>query len=315
MPTSVTVGVFAGDHGVLAEGVTPWPREVTAQMVANFLAGGAAINVIAREVGAEVVVIDVGVATPIPGLADGVRNGGGGGFVAANVRLGTGNLAVEPAMTLEEATAALDTGAAVAAAAVAGGANCLVTGDMGIGNTTPSAALIAAFTGRAAREATGRGTGITDEVLAVKLGAVERGIERTAALLGVDVSDLASLAPTELVSQLGGLEIAALAGFIVGGAAAGVPVIVDGVISLAGAVVACALAPSVRGYLIAGHRSTEPGATMALDHLGLLPLLDLELRLGEGTGGCLAVPAVRSAARILGEMATFGDAGVESLEH
>jgi nicotinate-nucleotide--dimethylbenzimidazole phosphoribosyltransferase len=309
--------VFAGDHGVLSEGVTPWPQAVTAQMVANFLAGGAAINVIAREVGARVVVVDVGVATPIPGLGaggGGVSGGGEAGFLAANVRAGTGNLTTEPAMSPSEAEQALDVGASVAAQLVAEGADCLVTGDMGIGNTTPSAALIAAMTGRSVAEVTGRGTGISDEVLAIKTSAISRGLERAATALGVDAGELASVPARDLLAQVGGLEIAALAGYVIGGAAARVPVVVDGVIALAGALVASRLAPDVVGYLIAGHRSTEPGATAALEDLGLDPILDLGLRLGEGTGACLAVPCVRAAARILSSMATFGDAGVASLQ-
>jgi nicotinate-nucleotide--dimethylbenzimidazole phosphoribosyltransferase len=313
------VAVFAGDHGVLSEGVTPWPQAVTAQMVANFLAGGAAINVIAREVGARVVVVDVGVATPIPGL-DGDADGGAGtaataaGFRSAKVRPGTSNLAVEPAMSTAEADSALDVGALTAAQLLAEGADCLITGDMGIGNTTPSAALIAAITGRSVTEVTGRGTGISDEALGFKVSAISRGLERAAGVLGLSGTDLATASGRDLVAQVGGLEIAALAGFVIGGAAARVPVIVDGVIALAGALVASRIAPASVDYLIAGHRSTEPGASAALSFLGLEPVLDLGLRLGEGTGACLSLPCVRAAARILSSMATFGDAGVAALD-
>ena len=316
IPVRPVVAVFAGDHGVLSEGVTPWPQAVTAQMVANFLSGGAAINVIAREVGARVVVVDVGVATPIPGLeAFSVGSGGGeAGFRAANVRLGTGNLTAEPAMSTAEADEALDVGASIAAQLVAEGADCLVTGDMGIGNTTPSAALIAAIADRSVGDVTGRGTGISDEALALKISAISRGLERAAGALGVGVTGLAAVPARDLVAQVGGLEIAALAGFVIGGAAARVPVIVDGGVALAGALVASRLAPGVVGYLVAGHRSTEPGASAALEQLELDPLLDLGLRLGEGTGACLALPCVRAAARILNSMATFGDAGVASLQ-
>jgi nicotinate-nucleotide--dimethylbenzimidazole phosphoribosyltransferase len=322
------VAVFAGDHGVLSEGVTPWPQAVTAQMVANFLAGGAAINVIAREVGARVIVVDVGVATPIPGLEAAAGGVGGSaaaaagaapavavaGFRSANVRSGTGNLTTEPAMSTAEADTALDVGALIAEQLVAEGADCLVTGDMGIGNTTPSAALIAAITGRSVGEVTGRGTGISDAALALKASAISRGLDRAAAALGVGVTELGSVPGRDLLAQVGGLEIAALAGFIVGAAAARVPVVVDGVIALAAGLVASQIAPDVVGYMIAGHRSTEPGATAALEHLGLEPVLDLGLRLGEGTGACLAVPCVRAAAGILSSMATFGDAGVASLQ-
>jgi len=304
------VAVFAGDHGVLAEGVTPWPAEVTAQMVANFLTGGAAINVIAREVGAAVVVVDVGVATAIPAAGDAQAVGR---FVDAKVRPGTGNLAVEPAMSRREADAALAVGASLAAELVAGGTDLLVTGDMGIGNTTPSAALIAALTGRPAEAVTGRGTGISDEALEAKVSAVSRGLGRAAAALGVTEAELASAPAADLLAQLGGLEIAGIAGFVIGAASAQVPVIVDGVIALAGTLVATALVPDAAGYVIAGHRSTEPGASAALAHLGLEPLLDLGMRLGEGTGACLSVPLVRAAARVLNEMATFGG-GVAALD-
>lgn len=293
VPSPVAVAVFAGDHGVLAEGVTPWPAEVTAQMVANFCAGGAAINVLARHVGASVVVVDVGVATPCPPHES---------FIDANVRRGTANLAVEPAMSAEEAGAAFDVGRGVAGRLVDEGARCLVTGEMGIGNTTASACLIAALTGRSAAEVTGRGTGIDDEMLARKVAVVERALERH----GPD------RAPMAVLASLGGLEIAALAGFIVGGADAGVPVVVDGVIACAGLLAAAALSPAVVDMCIAGHRSSEPGAAAALSHLGLTPLLDLELRLGEGSGACLAVPVVQAAAKVLREMATFDSAGVSS---
>ena len=290
VPAPAAVAVFAGDHGVLAEGVTLWPQDVTAQMVQNFLAGGAAINVLARQTGARVVVVDVGVATELDAAP---------GLVRRKVRAGTGNLAREPAMTVEEAQHALDVGAAVAARLVADGAACLVTGDMGIGNTTPSAALVAAFTGRAAGEVTGRGTGIDDATLARKIAAVEAGLDRTPR------DD-----PLAVLASLGGLEIAALAGFVVGGAAARVPVVVDGVIAGAALLTAAQLVPRAVHFCFAGHRSTEPAAAVVLATLGLEPILDLDLRLGEGSGACLALPVLEAAARILGEMATFDAAGV-----
>ncbi|MDA8073006.1 MAG: nicotinate-nucleotide--dimethylbenzimidazole phosphoribosyltransferase [Actinomycetota bacterium] len=291
VPSPAAVAVFAGDHGVLARGVSPWPTEVTGQMVANFLAGGAAVNVLARHVGAAVVVVDVGVATDVPG---------GPNLVRARVRAGTADLSKGPAMSADEATAALDVGAAVADRLVAGGARCLLTGDMGIGNTTPSAVLIAAMTGSDAARVTGRGTGIDDERLATKTAVVAEALARVA---GWDD-------PRAVLAEVGGLEIAALVGYIVGGAAAGVPVVLDGVIAAAAAVVAAGLVPDCVGYLLAGHRSAEPGATVALEHLSLAPLLDLGLRLGEGTGACLALPLACAAAAVLGEMATFGEAGV-----
>ena len=286
VPEPVTVAVFAGDHGVLDEGVTPWPQEVTAQMVAAFCAGGAAVNVLARHVGAEVVVVDVGVAADLPPAP---------GLLLRKVRPGTANLATGPAMTAGEAGQALDVGAEVAAGAVDGGARCLITGDMGIGNTTPSAALIAAYTGRPAAEVTGRGTGVDDATFARKVTVVERAVARIEG---------------DPLPAVGGLEIAALAGFVLGGAAARVPVIVDGVVALAGLLAAAALDPRCPDYCFAGHRSTEPGATAALEHVGLTPLLDLGMRLGEGTGACLAVPLVQAAAKVLGEMATLDGAGV-----
>ena len=292
VPEPAAVAVFAGDHGVHAEGVSPWPQEVTAQMVANFCAGGAAINVLARQAGARVVVVDVGVATEIPG----------DGFIDARVASGTANLALGPAMTGSQATAALDAGAAIAARLVEEGARCLITGDMGIGNTTPSAALIAALTGLPAVEVTGRGTGIDDSRLALKVAVIERALAR----LGSDPAPLVALA------EVGGLEIAALAGFITAGAAARVPVLVDGVIALAALLVAVRSSPGVLPFVIAGHRSVEPGASAVLSALDLRPVLDLELRLGEGTGACLALPVVQASARLLGEMATFDSAGVSS---
>ncbi|MFN2606693.1 MAG: nicotinate-nucleotide--dimethylbenzimidazole phosphoribosyltransferase [Acidimicrobiales bacterium] len=290
-----TVAVFAADHGVVAEGVTQWPQEVTAQMVATFCAGGAAVNVLARQVRATVVVVDVGVARPLdpaPGLVD------------RKVRLGTANLVREPAMTVEDAGRALDVGAATAADAVATGARCLLTGDMGIGNTTPSAALVAAWTGRPPEEVTGRGTGIDDATWERKVAAV------TVALGRAEADGSLAGGPLAVLASLGGLEIAALAGFVVGAAAARVPVVVDGVIALAGVLAAAALVPGAVDFCLAGHRSTEPGASAALEHLGLDPLLDLGLRLGEGTGACLALPLVQASARVLAEMATFDSAGV-----
>jgi nicotinate-nucleotide--dimethylbenzimidazole phosphoribosyltransferase len=292
VPEPAAVAVFAGDHGVLAEGVSPWPAEVTAQMVANFCAGGAAINVLARHAGADVVVVDVGVAATLEPAAN---------LIQAKVRAGTANLAVEAAMTAAECTAALDAGAEVAAQLVGERkARCLITGDMGIGNTTASAALIAAFTGRPPSTVTGRGTGIDDATLARKVAVIERALGRIPE----------GAAPEAMLAEVGGLEIAALVGFIVGGAAARVPVIIDGVIAGAAMLVAAALQPDVLGYCIGGHRSTEPGASAVLSHLGVEPLLDLDLRLGEGTGACLALPVLQAAAKILREMATFDSAGV-----
>ncbi len=294
LPRPAAVAVFAADHGVVDEGVTAWPKEVTAQMAANIAAGGAAINVLAGQMGASVTVVDVGVATPLPAGCDVVR-----GVVRAG---GTANLAREPAMTLDECLAALDVGARVASELVGSGAKALVTGDMGIGNTTAAAALIAALTGRAAVTVTGRGAGIDDLVW-------ERKVAVVAAALALHAGTVAE-GPLATLAALGGLEIAALAGFVVAGAAAEVPVVIDGVI--AGAALLCAerLVPGVAARCLAGHRSVEPGATAVLEELEMEPVLDLGLRLGEGTGACLALPMVEAAARVLREMATFDGAGV-----
>lgn len=290
---SPAVVVAAGDHGVLARGVSPWPQEVTAAMVGNFCAGGAAVNAIAKTVGARVSVLDVGVAGETPDHPLLRR---------AKVRPGTDDLSKGAAMSREEAARAVMAGAGVAEELIeSGGVDLLVTGDMGIGNTTPAACLIAAFTGRDAKEVTGRGTGIDDETLELKTGVVREALE----LHEPDPGD-----PLGVLAALGGLEHAALAGVILMGAACGVPVILDGVISDSAALVAHALAPGSVDYMIAGHLSAEPGARVALENLGLDPLLDLRMRLGEGTGGLLAVPLVQAAARVLGEMATLEEMGI-----
>jgi nicotinate-nucleotide--dimethylbenzimidazole phosphoribosyltransferase len=293
VPEPAALGVFAGDHGVVDAGVTPWPREVTAQMIANVATGGAAVSVLARQAGLRVNVVDVGVATPYP---DGL------GIVAANVAAGTANLADGPAMTVDQALAALDVGVRQAVELVSSGARLLATGDMGIGNTTPSAALTALETGNDAATVTGRGTGIDDPTLALKVGVVDGAIAR--ARVAGHTSGVDALV------EVGGLEHAAIAGFVLGGAACGVPVVVDGVIATSALLVARSLSPEAVDHVIAGHRSAEPGASVGLDHLGLEPVVDLGLRLGEGTGAVLAVPIVQAAARLLGEMATFDSAGV-----
>lgn len=294
-PAPAAVAVFAADHGVARAGTTPWPQEVTAQMVGNFLAGGAAINAIARQVGADLVVVDVGVATPLPAHRDGHAR-----LIRRAIRPGTADLSRGPALTPGDVVEALDIGAAVAVELHERGAACLVTGEMGIGSTTAAAATIAALTGRPGRACTGRGTGVDDAGFAKKVAIVEGAIARLPRPAD----------PIAVLAEVGGLEIAALAGFVVGGASLGLPVVVDGVIADAALLCAVGLAPDCLGYVIAGHRSTEPGATVALEHLGLRALLDLDLRLGEGTGACLAVPLVQAAAGILRDMATFDDAGI-----
>ncbi|WP_240432575.1 nicotinate-nucleotide--dimethylbenzimidazole phosphoribosyltransferase [Rubrobacter indicoceani] len=294
VPFHPAVVVCAGDHGVLARGVSPWPQEVTAAMVANFCAGGAAVNVLARSVGARVSVLDVGVAS---GVRDHPL------LRRARVRPGTDDLSRAAAMSREEAARAVMAGAHLAEELVeSGGVDLLVTGDMGIGNTTPAACLISALTGCPVEAATGRGTGIDDETLALKRRIVSEAIE----LHAPDADD-----PLGVLAALGGLEHAAICGVILSGAALGVPVMLDGVVSNSAALVAGALAPESVGYLFAGHRSSEPGAPVALESLGLEPILDLGMRLGEGTGGLLAVPVVQGAARILSQMATFEDVGIE----
>ena len=291
VPERVTIGVFAADHGVVAEGVTAWPQEVTAQMVANFAAGGAAINVLGRQLAAQVVVVDVGVATDFPADHE---------ILDRRIRRGTRNLATEPAMTMAEVQAALDVGAAVAGDAIEAGAQLLVTGDMGIGNTTAATALVCALTGTEPADATGPGAGSDADTVRRKVAVIEQAVTRIAA----------DADPLTVLAEVGGLEIAALAGFITAGAAHHVPIVIDGVIAVAAALVATLETSDVAGYLIAGHRSTEPAAGIALDAMRLEPVIDLSLRLGEGSGAALAVPIVQASARILGEMATFDAAGV-----
>ena len=293
VPENPAVVICAGDHGVLARGVSPWPTEVTAAMVESFCAGRAAVNAIARTVGAQVSVLDVGVASEL------VRHPL---LRAAKVRRGTDDLSVGPAMDREGAARAVFAGAGIVEELVESrGVDLLVTGDMGIGNTTPAACLIAAFTARPAREVTGRGTGIDDATLERKVRVVEEALALHSSDPGDAIGTLAAL---------GGLEHAALVGLILAGAAYGIPVLLDGVVSNSAALVAQRLAPDVVDYTIAGHLSAEPGARIALEKLGLEPLLDLNMRLGEGTGGLLAVPLVQAAARALSEMTTRDQAGV-----
>jgi nicotinate-nucleotide--dimethylbenzimidazole phosphoribosyltransferase len=285
------VAVFAGDHGVHAQGVSPWPQEVTAAMVANIRAGGAAVNVLARQAGADVLVVDMGVAAALEPGDD---------LLDHKIRPGTSDLATGPAMSRDEAVQGLLAGAAVADRLVDAGYDCLLTGDMGIANTTPSAALVAALTGSSPEQVTGRGTGVDDPTLALKVRVVTAALERH------PVSD----DPVDTLASLGGFEHAGLAGFVLGAAARRVPVILDGVIAGSAALVAAALAPEVVGYCFAGHRSVEPGHVVALAQLGLRPLVDLDLRLGEGTGAVLSFPLVEAAGAVLREMATFDSAGV-----
>ncbi|MEU9196008.1 nicotinate-nucleotide--dimethylbenzimidazole phosphoribosyltransferase [Streptomyces hundungensis] len=292
IPEPAAVAIFAGDHGVHAQGVTPWPQEVTGQMVANFLGGGAVCNAFANQVGAEVCVIDVGVASELPATP---------GLLPRKVRPGTADMTTGPAMTREEAIAAIEVGIETARDLVAAGNKALLTGEMGIANTTVSAILISLYTGVDPAEVTGRGTGINDETHARKVDVVRRALE----LHQPDPAD-----PIGVLAAVGGLEHAALVGFLLGGASLRTPVILDGVSTGAAALVARAIAPEVLSACIAGHRSAEPGHAAALNKLGLRPLVDLDLRLGEGTGALLALPVVQSVARAMHEVATFDSAGV-----
>ncbi len=292
VPQRPAVVIFAGDHGVLAQGISPWPQEVTAMMIGAFCAGRAAANVIAEVVGAQVVVVDVGVASELPEHPV---------LRSAKVRSGTADISQGPALTREEAARALLIGAELAAELQRrDGVDLLVGGEMGIGNTTSAACLIAAFTARPAQEITGRGTGIDDDAFQHKLGIVETAL----ALHEPNPDD-----PLGVLAALGGLEHAALCGLILGAAAARVPLVLDGVSVNAAALAAVAFSPRARDYLIAGHRSVEPGASAALAALRLEPLIDLELRLGEGTGALLALPTVRAAAALLGKMSTLAELG------
>ncbi|MFI6061845.1 nicotinate-nucleotide--dimethylbenzimidazole phosphoribosyltransferase [Streptomyces sp. NPDC051286] len=292
IPEPAAVAIFAGDHGVHAQGVTAWPQEVTGQMVANFLGGGAVCNAFASQVGAEVCVVDVGVATELPATP---------GLLPRKVRAGTADFTTGPALTREEVLSAIEVGIETARDLVAAGNKGLLIGEMGIANTTASAALICVYTGMDPAEVTGRGTGINDEMHARKVDVVRRALE----LHQPDPAD-----PIGVLAAVGGLEHAAMAGCLLGGASLRTPVILDGVSAGAAALVARAIAPEALAACIAGHRSAEPGHVAALNKLGLRPLVDLDLRLGEGTGALLALPIVQSAARAMHEVATFDSAGV-----
>jgi nicotinate-nucleotide--dimethylbenzimidazole phosphoribosyltransferase len=286
------VFTMAADHGVTEEGVSAYPSDVTAQMVLNFARGGAAINVLARHAGAEVRVVDMGVRSDIQ-WPDPV--------LSRKVMRGSRNMAQGPAMTKEQALEALDTGAQLASEAAESGANAVAIGDMGIGNTTAASAITAVVTGRKVEEVTGRGTGIDDRSLSLKIRAIEKAIK-------VNSPDPNN--GVDLVSKVGGLEIAGLAGVAIGAASSGVPVFLDGFVSSSAALVAAAICPEARDYMIASHLSVEPGHRFALEHLGLDPLLDLGMRLGEGTGAALAFMIAEASCKILNEMATFENAGV-----
>lgn len=288
--------VMAGDHGVVAEKVGNWPQEVTAQMVYNFLGGGAGINVIARQAGARVIVVDMGVATELTSSPQ---------LISRKIDFGTRNMALGPAMTAEQAVKSIETGIELVSAEVTKGLDILGTGDMGIGNTTASSAIFAAITGRPVAEITGRGTGLTDEQLAHKVSVINRALE-------VNQPDPAQ--SLDVLAKVGGFEIGGLAGVMLAAASNRIPVVIDGFISGAAALIATTLCPALKDYLIAAHLSTEAGHRLLLEHLGLKPLLSLDMRLGEGTGAALGIFLAEAAVRVLTEMATFAEAGVSEKE-
>lgn len=292
---NVPLGVvftFAADHGVTLEGVSAYPREVTPQMVLNFLRGGAGVNVLAKHAGVGVRVVDIGVDYEFGAVS---------GLIARKVMKGTNNLAVESAMTRSQAEQAVMIGIELATEAVREGIGLIGTGEMGIGNTTPSAAITAVMTGRPVADVTGRGTGIDESSRRHKIAVIARALD----LHRPNPADA-----LDVLAKVGGLEIAGLAGLILGAAATRVPVVLDGFIAGAAALIAVGLQPLCREYLIASHRSVEQGHRVVLDHLSLQPLLDLDLRLGEGTGACLGMDLVCAAIKIYTEMATFDEAGV-----
>lgn len=283
---------FASDHGVVEEGVSAFPKEVTPQMVFNFLRGGAGINVLARHAGAEVRVVDMGVDYdfgPLPGL------------INRKIAWGTRNFTKGPAMSREVAIAAIESGIELANGCKNEGIAMMGSGEMGIGNTTSASAIIAAISGLPVGKVTHRGTGISDAALKNKIAVIERGLE-------INKPDPAD--PLDLLAKVGGLEIAAIAGLVIGSAANRIPVVIDGFISTAGALIAAEMHPNIREYIFAAHQSVEIGHRFMLEHLGAEPILELNLRLGEGTGAALAMGLIEAGVKILKEMATFEQAGV-----
>ena len=295
-PRGKMIVVAAADHSVVAQGVTGYPQEVTAQMVLNFLAGGAAINAMARRAGVDLVIVDAGVATPLPAHPD---------LRVVGVGRGTADIAKGPAMTRVQAEVCVMAGVNIALEAAEGGADIIGTGDMGIGNTTASSAIAAALTRRPPSETTGQGTGRNDREMAHKIAVVERALQ----VNQPDPND-----GLDVLAKVGGFEIGVLAGVVLGGSLARRVVVMDGFISAAGGLIAHRLCPTGRDYVVAAHRSSEAGHRIVLSHLGLRPLLDLGMRLGEGTGAVLAMGLVEAAAACLTEMATFAEAGVSDRE-
>ena len=291
-PKNKVIVLAAGDHGVAADGVSAYPQEVTAQMVHNFLSGGAAINVLSRHVGARVVIIDAGVASALPASPE---------LISLSIGKGTANMAKGPAMSPEQARRCLEEGIAIATREVEKGADMVGTGDMGIGNTTAASAITSVVCGKLPLKVTGLGTGISEEQRRHKVKVIEQALEKNK----IDPTD-----GLDVLTKVGGFEIGVLAGVILGTAVARRVVVLDGFISGSAGLIACTLCPRVKDYIIAAHMSAEQGHISALKHMGLEPLLDLKMRLGEGTGAALAMTIIEGAARCLAEMATFGEAGV-----
>lgn len=288
--------VMVADHGVVAEGTSAYPQEVTGQMVLNFIRGGAAINALSRQVGARVIVVDIGIAGKTSSFM---------GILRHKVAPGTRNMCKGPAMTIGEATEAITAGIEVVKTEINKGLDIIGTGEMGIGNTTASSAICSVFTGKTAAEVTGRGTGLDDKQLQHKIEVINKAL---------DLNKPETGRPLEVLAKVGGLEIGGLAGVMLGAAANRVPVMVDGFISGAAALIATGLCPQVKDYLIAAHLSFEPGHKIMMEYLGLKPLLDLDMRLGEGTGAALGISLAEAACRTLNEMATFAEAGVSEKE-
>jgi nicotinate-nucleotide--dimethylbenzimidazole phosphoribosyltransferase len=283
---------FAGDHGIADDGISAFPKEVTSQMVFNFVQGGAGVNVLARHVGAEVMVIDIGVDHDFE-MMDGLE--------IKKIGKGTGNISTGPAMKRVDAEKSLLVGIEVAERAYHDGIDVIGLGDMGIGNTTPSSAILAAITGKEANQVTSRGTGIDDDILAKKVGLIEKSLK----VNQPDPQDT-----IDVLAKVGGFEIGGIAGTIIGCARYRIPVVIDGFISSAGALIAFGLNPLISEYIFASHLSVEKGHQVMLEHMDLSPMLDLSLRLGEGTGAALGIGLLEASVRILNEMATFGSAGV-----
>jgi len=287
---------MAADHGVMDEEVSLYPQEVTRQMVLNFLQGGAAINILARHIDARVIIVDMGVIggfQPLPGL------------LCKMIDFGTKNMAKGPAMTRQQATDAIEAGIELVESEINKGLDIIGTGDMGIGNTTASSTILAAFSGKSAKNVTGRGTGIDDEQLTHKVKVIETALS---------INKPNPEDPLDVLAKVGGFEIGGLVGVMLAGAAQRVPVVIDGFISGAAALIATGLAPQVKDYLIASHVSAETGHKLMLDFIGLKPLLDLNMRLGEGTGAALGISLAEASVKILGQMATFTEAGVSEAE-